>query len=89
MMTRRVSAQFNQLRSFLQTSFGSAPQASNLRADLVRDKFGLHKMIVVVTSVGKLFGIESKGGEIIWQLRVGDVATGRDFSPLVSNFQDC
>ncbi|XP_015111319.1 ER membrane protein complex subunit 1 isoform X2 [Diachasma alloeum] len=84
MMTRRVTAQFNQLKSFLQSSFGVTPQASNQRADLVRDKFGLHKMIVVVTSAGKLFGIESKKGEIIWQLRVQDMATERkDSKPLI------
>ncbi|XP_011303674.1 ER membrane protein complex subunit 1 isoform X2 [Fopius arisanus] len=84
MMTRRVTAQFNQLKSFLQSSFGVTPQASNQRADLVRDKFGLHKMIVVVTSAGKLFGIESKKGEIIWQLRVKDIATEKkDSKPLI------
>ncbi|XP_063985411.1 ER membrane protein complex subunit 1 isoform X2 [Diachasmimorpha longicaudata] len=84
MMTRRVTAQFNQLKSFLQSSFGVTPQASSQRADLVRDKFGLHKMIVVVTSAGKLFGIESKKGEIIWQLRIQDMATeGKESTPLI------
>ena len=54
MMIRRVSAQANQTKTSLQTLLGVIPQLSNQRADLVRDKFGLHKMIVVVTSAGKV-----------------------------------
>ncbi|XP_012286292.1 ER membrane protein complex subunit 1 isoform X2 [Orussus abietinus] len=73
MMLRRISSQFNQLRTFLQSSLNFTPQQSDRRVDLVRDKFGLHKMIVVVTTAGKLFGIETKKGEIIWQLRVPNI----------------
>ncbi|XP_044599421.1 ER membrane protein complex subunit 1 isoform X2 [Cotesia glomerata] len=75
MFTRRLTAQMNQVRSLFQTTFDINLPQSNQRADLVRDKFGLHKMIVVVTSAGKLFGIESKKGEVIWQLRVNDITS--------------
>ncbi|XP_008550454.1 ER membrane protein complex subunit 1 [Microplitis demolitor] len=75
MFLRRLTAQMNQVRSLFQTTFDINLPQSNQRADLVRDKFGLHKMIVVVTSAGKLFGIESKKGEIIWQSRVNNIAS--------------
>ncbi|KMQ96597.1 er membrane protein complex subunit 1-like isoform x2 protein [Lasius niger] len=49
------------------------PQQSNQHTDLVRDKFGLHKMIVAATSAGMLFGIETRRGEIIWRLRLSNI----------------
>ncbi|KOX73244.1 ER membrane protein complex subunit 1 [Melipona quadrifasciata] len=70
MMFRRVGSQLKQAKTFLQSMLSFTPQQSNQRMDLVRDKFGLHKMIVLVTSTGKLYGIETRKGEIIWQLRV-------------------
>ncbi|CAK9820665.1 ER membrane protein complex subunit 1 [Anthophora plagiata] len=73
MMCRRISSQFKQAKAFFQSIISIAPQQSNQRTDLVRDKFGLHKMIVLVTSVGKLYGIETRKGEIIWQLRVPSI----------------
>lgn len=54
MMTRRITAQMNQAKSMFQAAFDMNPQPSNQRADLVRDRFGLHKMIVVVTTAGKV-----------------------------------
>lgn len=35
---------------------------------LIRDKFGFHKMIVALTKYGKLFGIDTLKGKIIWSL---------------------
>jgi hypothetical protein len=54
MLMRRLSSQANQVKAFAQAALGLEPQQSNQRADLVRDKFGLHKMIVAVTSAGKV-----------------------------------
>ncbi|XP_034174844.1 ER membrane protein complex subunit 1 isoform X2 [Osmia lignaria lignaria] len=73
MIFRRVSSQFKQAKAFFQLILNFTPQQSNQRTDLVRDKFGLHKMIVVVTSPGKLYGIETRKGEIIWNLRVPNI----------------
>ncbi|XP_054002778.1 ER membrane protein complex subunit 1 isoform X1 [Hylaeus anthracinus] len=73
MIFRRVSSQFKQAKAFAQSVLSLAPEQSSQRTDLVRDKFGLHKMIVLVTSAGKLFGIETRKGEIIWQLRVPNI----------------
>ncbi|XP_033226104.1 ER membrane protein complex subunit 1 isoform X2 [Belonocnema kinseyi] len=73
MMLRRITSQANQLKTFLQSVLGLDTPQSNQRADLVRDKFGLHKMIVAVTSCGKIFGIETRKGEIIWQVTVPNI----------------
>ena len=54
MMMRRLNSQANQARAFLQASLGLEQQQSDQRADLVRDKFGLHKMIIVATKAGKV-----------------------------------
>ncbi|XP_017885451.1 ER membrane protein complex subunit 1 isoform X2 [Ceratina calcarata] len=71
MMLRRINSQLKQARTFLQSMIiNFKQQPSDQRMDLVRDKFGLHKMIVLVTAAGKLYGIETRKGEIIWQLRV-------------------
>lgn len=54
MVFRRITSQINQARAFFHTILDLVPQQSNQRTDLVRDKFGLHKMIVAVTSAGKV-----------------------------------
>ncbi|XP_011630029.1 ER membrane protein complex subunit 1 isoform X2 [Pogonomyrmex barbatus] len=73
MFLRRITSQINQARAFFQTLLDFVPLQSNQRIDLVQDKFGLHKMIVVVTSAGKLYGIETRKGEIIWQFRLPNI----------------
>ncbi|XP_014599099.1 PREDICTED: ER membrane protein complex subunit 1 isoform X1 [Polistes canadensis] len=73
MMLRRIVSQFNQAKAFIQSMLDLVPQQSNQRTDLVRDKFSLHKMIVAVTSAGKIFGIETRKGEIIWQLKIPNI----------------
>ncbi|XP_012531271.1 ER membrane protein complex subunit 1 isoform X2 [Monomorium pharaonis] len=73
MFLRRITSQINQARAFFQTILDLVPQQSNQRIDLVQDKFGLHKMIVAVTSAGKLYGIETRKGEIIWQFRIPNI----------------
>lgn len=56
MFFRRIMSQILQVRSLLLTilSLGESTPSKGLLADLVRDQFGLHKMIVAVTSVGKV-----------------------------------
>lgn len=56
MFGRRLVSQTLQFQQLLQTVFGiSDPiQPAGQRADLVRDDFGLHKMIVVATKAGKV-----------------------------------
>lgn len=45
--------------------FGAPPSFSQ-KAGLVRDDFGLHKMMVILTKSGKLFGIDSVSGKQHW-----------------------
>lgn len=56
MLTRRLSSQMKQFRLLLLTVLGSkTSQSAAQQADLVRDEFGLHKIIVVATRCGKVY----------------------------------
>ncbi|KAM4650502.1 ER membrane protein complex subunit 1 isoform 2-T2 [Discoglossus pictus] len=50
---------------------------------LARDDFNLQKMMVLVTSSGKLFGIESSSGSILWKFYLQGVKAGASFKLLV------
>nr|XP_018911918.1 PREDICTED: ER membrane protein complex subunit 1 isoform X1 [Bemisia tabaci] len=74
MFYRRISSQLHQLQSFVFMFCGMLDQPNKLGAtNLVRDKFGLHKIIVAVSKVGKLFGIDNLTGTILWTYLVKDV----------------
>ncbi|XP_048375380.1 ER membrane protein complex subunit 1 isoform X2 [Sphaerodactylus townsendi] len=51
--------------------------------NLARDEFNLQKMIVVVTASGKLFGIESSSGTILWKQHLQGVKPGSSFKLMV------
>ncbi|XP_063173754.1 ER membrane protein complex subunit 1-like isoform X2 [Candoia aspera] len=51
--------------------------------NLARDEFNLQKMIVIVTASGKLFGIESSSGTILWKQFLQDVRPGSSFKLMV------
>lgn len=71
MLMTRLRSQIHQLETFL---FQSIPGLHTLQTDsevetdvvLMRDTFGLHKVIVAVTSPGKIFGIDNLSGHIVW-----------------------
>ncbi|RWS12912.1 hypothetical protein B4U79_03879 [Dinothrombium tinctorium] len=48
---------------------------------LVRDKFGLHKIIVTVTEFGKLFGIDTLSGKIVWSVFDTDLRNSLRLNP--------
>ncbi|XP_050012736.1 ER membrane protein complex subunit 1 isoform X1 [Alexandromys fortis] len=50
---------------------------------LARDEFNLQKMIVMVTASGKLFGIESSSGTILWKQYLPNVKPDSSFKLLV------
>lgn len=57
MFVRRLFSQIQQLRTLFATVFGvieSPSETSGTKCNLVRDQFGLHKIIVAVTSAGKV-----------------------------------
>lgn len=67
MLYHRLSSQFRQISVVL------TGQQGNANAGLVRDDFGLQKLIIVVTSVGKLYALHTLNGEIVWSKYLPDI----------------
>lgn len=58
MLVRRLFSQLQQLRTLFATVLGlieSPSVTTGTKSNLVRDQFGLHKIIVAVTSAGKVY----------------------------------
>ncbi|XP_017480196.1 PREDICTED: ER membrane protein complex subunit 1 isoform X2 [Rhagoletis zephyria] len=71
---RRISTQALQIKSiFLHVVGLGQPPSDTQKAGLVRDSFGLHKMLVVLTRSGKIFGIDNINGKHHWQQYLRDV----------------
>ncbi|XP_064423799.1 ER membrane protein complex subunit 1 [Latimeria chalumnae] len=51
--------------------------------NLARDEFNLQKMMVMVTASGKLFGIESSSGTILWKHYLENIKPGSSFKLVV------
>ncbi|KAI3357283.1 hypothetical protein L3Q82_015736 [Scortum barcoo] len=51
--------------------------------NLSRDEFNLQKMMVMVTASGKLFGIDSKTGNILWRHFLENIPTNAAFKLMV------
>ena len=43
--------------------------------NLVRDRFGLHKLILVITKPGKIFTLDTLTGKIVWQRLLRGIST--------------
>ncbi|CAH2040810.1 unnamed protein product, partial [Iphiclides podalirius] len=66
--TRRLQSQFQQLQTLLHgLQHADRAVASSNTNDLVRDYFNLHKVIVLVTEVGKIIGMDNLSGEVLWR----------------------
>lgn len=63
MFVRRLLSQLQQLRTLIATVLGliesPSSETTRTKSNLVRDQFGLHKIIVAVTSVGKVINLLS------------------------------
>ncbi|XP_068157293.1 ER membrane protein complex subunit 1 isoform X1 [Drosophila tropicalis] len=71
---RRITTQAVQIRSLFLHVIGLGPPPSDTqRAGLVRDSFGLHKMLVLLTKSGKIFGVDNISGKHHWQLFLPNV----------------
>lgn len=83
----RLISQSQHLKSFLCHLLGLGPKPSDTeRAGLVRDAFGLHKMLVVLTKSGKIFGIDNISGKHHWQRFIPNIESlgnGEDMRLLV------
>ncbi|CAH0583257.1 unnamed protein product [Chrysodeixis includens] len=65
--TRRLQTQFQQLQTLIQGLQKADGEPDEAPPALVRDYFGLHKIIVLVTDVGKIFGMDNLSGALLWQ----------------------
>lgn len=77
MFSHRISTQTKQLYNLL---LSGQLLGNN---GLVRDDFGLHRIIVVATSVGKLFGIDTLSGSIVWSYRLPNVKPFNDVTMML------
>lgn len=73
MFLHRISTQAKQLYNLI---FGSQLLENS---GLVRDEFGLHKIIVVATRAGKLFAIDTLTGSIVWSYRLPNIQSFYSF----------
>uniref|UniRef100_H2ZLW2 ER membrane protein complex subunit 1 n=1 Tax=Ciona savignyi TaxID=51511 RepID=H2ZLW2_CIOSA len=77
MFAKRIKAQSQQLLSWFRQVMKEVEEGTLFKhktrdpliqvEGLTRDPFSLHKMIVVVTKSGTLFGIDSLSGDIVWR----------------------
>lgn len=66
-MYRRMHSQYGVVKNIVLHVLGLGPPPSfSQKAGLVRDDFGLHKMMVIMTQSGKLFGIDNVSGKQHW-----------------------
>ncbi|XP_028044112.1 ER membrane protein complex subunit 1 isoform X1 [Bombyx mandarina] len=66
--TRRLQSQFQQLQGAVRTLLAGDAAAADEPPPLVRDYFNLHKIMVLLTDAGKIFGMDNLSGEILWKL---------------------
>jgi len=62
MFVHRLLSQLQQLRILFATVLGvieSPSETAGTKTNLVRDQFGLHKIIVAVTSAGKVINLSN------------------------------
>ena len=52
--------------SYDSVSSSAAPAANTNETTIVRDTFGFRKVLVVATARGKVYGIDSANGEVLW-----------------------
>ncbi|KAF8335799.1 uncharacterized protein EI90DRAFT_2969384 [Cantharellus anzutake] len=56
----------------------TAPTDSNLD-ELYRDAFGFRKVIIAITSLGTVYGLDSRGGDVLWRRYLGPILQPRPF----------
>lgn len=66
----------NFVRRFITGSYASpissaTPKSNNSTEGIARDTFGFRQVIVAATAFGKVFGIDSSNGEIVWSRVLG------------------
>lgn len=59
------------MKRFATASYASVSAAISHDSGLHRDEFGFKKIIVAATEHGKIFGIDSSNGHIVWSRVLG------------------
>ncbi|KAM9430719.1 ER membrane protein complex subunit 1-like [Salvelinus alpinus] len=92
MVLKRLSSQVTLLQAWLAHLWKLFYEARKPRSQvknevtietLSRDEFNLQKMMVMVTASGKLFGIDSKSGSILWKHYLENVKPNAVFKLIV------
>uniref|UniRef100_A0A671TKE5 ER membrane protein complex subunit 1 n=1 Tax=Sparus aurata TaxID=8175 RepID=A0A671TKE5_SPAAU len=92
MVLKRLSSQLILLQAWIahlwKLFYDARKPRSQVKNDvtienLSRDEFNLQKMMVMVTASGKLFGIDSKTGSILWKHYLEDVPSNAAFKLMV------
>uniref|UniRef100_A0A8C5FU10 ER membrane protein complex subunit 1 n=1 Tax=Gadus morhua TaxID=8049 RepID=A0A8C5FU10_GADMO len=92
MVLKRLSSQFILLQAWLghlwKLFYDARKPRSLVKNDvtietLSRDEFNLQKMMIMVTASGKLFGIDSKTGTIVWKHYLENVPANAAFKLMV------
>ncbi|XP_068453372.1 ER membrane protein complex subunit 1 [Clinocottus analis] len=92
MMLKRLSSQLILLQAWIghlwKMFYDARKPRSQVKNDvtienLSRDEFNLQKMMVMVTASGKLFGIDSKTGTILWRHYLDSIPSNAAFKLMV------
>ncbi|KAF3696705.1 ER membrane protein complex subunit 1 Precursor [Channa argus] len=92
MVLKRLSSQLILLQAWIahlwKLFYDARKPRSQVKNDvtienLSRDEFNLQKMMVMVTASGKLFGIDSKSGNILWKHYLDNVPSNAAFKLMV------
>ncbi|XP_029994937.1 ER membrane protein complex subunit 1 isoform X2 [Sphaeramia orbicularis] len=92
MVLKRLSSQFILLQAWVshlwKLFYDARKPRSQVKNDvtienLSRDEFNLQKMMVMVTASGKLFGIDSKTGTIVWKHYLDNIPSNAAFKLMV------
>ncbi|CAL4117664.1 unnamed protein product [Meganyctiphanes norvegica] len=70
----RVRTQWIHTIGWFGRAFGSQDSFDPHQPSIVRDAFNLRKMLIIVTNSGKILGVDSWNGDIIWSLFVREMA---------------
>uniref|UniRef100_A0A1A7XV91 ER membrane protein complex subunit 1 n=1 Tax=Iconisemion striatum TaxID=60296 RepID=A0A1A7XV91_9TELE len=92
MVMKRLSSQLIMLQAWIahlwKLFYDARKPRSQVKNDvsienLSRDEFNLQKMMVMVTASGKLFGIDSKTGNILWKHYLENIPSNAAFKLMV------
>ncbi|XP_037540870.1 ER membrane protein complex subunit 1 isoform X2 [Nematolebias whitei] len=92
MVVKRLSSQLIMLQAWIahlwKLFYDARKPRSQVKNDvtienLSRDEFNLQKMMVMVTASGKLFGIDSKTGSILWKHYLDNIPPNAAFKLIV------